>query len=96
MAKTEIFTFQSLKDKPCFLWNQETADEFSSRIIKGSEVTVFWEHNDFCVLDYMTGKDTKVAYHYFEFAVFVGLIRIDSGGEDCQHFIFNAPTQAVC
>jgi len=42
MTKKQIFTFQSLKDKPSFLWNQETADLFSSKIIKGSEVTVFW------------------------------------------------------
>lgn len=90
MAKG-IFTIKSIDTKPSFLWNQETANLFSSRIIKGSEVTVFWDNNEYCILDYLSGNDLKVAYHYFEFAVFVGFIKIDSGGENCQHYVFNAP-----
>jgi len=87
-----IFTFESLPTKPMFSWNQFTADHFSKRIIEGSELTVFTAQDNFdCYLDYLKPTQVKINYSFFEMACFVGFIRIDSGGENCQHYIFNKP-----
>lgn len=87
-----MFTFESFKDSPCYLWNEKTANEFSSRVISGEELTVTHKNSAYkgrVFLSMFKKQETEVSKHWFEMALFVGFITCDSGGEVGRHYIFN-------
>lgn len=89
-----IFIFKTFKDNPMFEWNEKSANGFSSRILAGEELTVTHKSSHYkgkCFLSMFKPNQTEVAYHWFEMALFVGLITCDSGGDLGRHYIFNDP-----